>query len=538
MKKFLIKFLIFIILYFFYTNLGYSQNIPENINDSIYEFLERMDAKHIIRIETEVKPFTINYIKEKLLELKSKQQFLSNLEKEQLLFYINRYFDLNNFYFVGYYYNDDNFYMDISPVVNFSYRFNNGKQSFGRAGGIKVNTSYKKDFAIYAHLQDRGDFKGFTELNRDISPLRGYDFQIQKNGFEYSDVISGVMYGNEKINFLFAKDYNIWGNGSFGQLILSDKVNSFPFIKFEYKPVDWFRLRYIFGTLNSKVIDSNSYYNSYPGSQLSERRYEFISKYIVANLITISPFRFMDFSVGNSHVFSRNMRLEMLLPAAFYKYLDRDVGKGIIEDGNGQLFFDLSVRYPSKFKFYGTWFIDVISLRKTFQKNYIENWFGYTLGFKAFDPLIKNLILNLEYTKVNPWVYEHKDITTTYKHLNYTLGHWIGQNADLYDFYIKYFMMYNLSIELIFEYLRKGDSVDIYYAYEGRDELKVYFLYPPVRKDTRLKINLKYEPIYSLIIRLTYEHNKIEDAKLNRTPSQLLGKHDIFTIGFDYGFPY
>lgn len=530
--------LLILIIFYFNYNFSFSQLIPENLNNNIYEFLERVDTKHIIKIETEAKPYTIEYIKQKLLELNNKKNLLTKLEKDQLKFYVNKYFDTGEFYIFGFKHNSDDFYLELSPVINYSRRWNNGRASFGRVGGLRLFTSYKNNLFIYTHLQDRGDFKGFTEINREISELRGYEFQKQESGFEYSDVISGIGYGDEKINIMLGKDYNRWGNGSFGQLILSDKVNSFPFVKFEYKPVEWLRFRYLFGTLNSKVIDSNSYYYSYPGSQLSEKRYEFIKKYIVTNLLTISPFKFVDFSAGNSHIFSRNFRLEMLLPLSFYKYLDRDVGKGAIEDGNGQLFFDLSVRYPSKFKFYGTWFIDVISLRKTLKKNYIENWFGYTAGVKIYDPLIKNLNVNVEYTKINPWVYEHKDITTTYKHLNYTLGHWIGQNADLFDISLKYFIMYNLSIDFLVEYLRKGGLIDVYYAYEGRDEVQVYFLYPPVRKDLRIKFNIQYEPVYSLIIKFTYEHNRIKDEDQRRTPLSLIGNHDIFTISFDYGFPY
>jgi len=516
----------------------YPQNIPENINNHIYDFLDKMDAKHFIKIDDETKPYSINYIKSLLLELKSKYELLNKIEKEQLIFYLSRYFKDTNYYLFGYNYFNEQFQLQIEPVVNYSRRWSNGKSSFGRAGGVKLLTSLNDNFGLYTHLQDRGDFYDFSSYDRNISSLRGYEFQLQQNGFEYSDIITGISYGNNKINFLFAKDYNKWGSGKFGQLILSDKVNAFPFIKFEYKPVSWFRFRYIFGSLNSKVIDSNYYYNSYPGSKINEKRYDFINKYIVANLLTFSPFRYIDLSAGNSHIFSGNLRMEMLLPMAFFKYLDRDVGKGVISDGNGQLFFDISIRYPKKFKFYGTWFIDVISIRKSLHGNYIENWFGYTAGLSTYDIFLNNFEWGLEYTKISPWVYEHKNLTTTYKHLGYTLGHWIGQNADLFDIYLKYYLKYNLRFDLILEYLRKGAEVDVYYAYEGRDELKVYFLYPPVRKDFRIKLNLEYEPIYSLILKFNYEYQNIKDSDISRTPLKELGAKHIFTIGIDYGFPY
>ena len=44
--------------------------------------------------------------------------------------------------------------------------------------------------------------------------------------------------------------------------------------------------------------------------------------------------------------------------------------------------------------------------------------------------LFDNLDVTVEYTRLNPWVYEHKNEVTNFKHLKYSLGHWLGQNGD------------------------------------------------------------------------------------------------------------
>lgn len=535
LKNFSIKFLMLI---FFY-NLSYSQNIPENLNSKIYEFLERLDSKHIIQLETEKKPYNIIDIKNYLELAPKKNNLLTNIEKERLKFF-SEYYELpkKGFSIKKLEYTDRNFYFFITPVLGYDSKLTNGRYSFGRVGGVRFLTNFNQKFSLYAHLQDRGDFKGYSDISRYVTPLRKYEFQIQKNGLEYSDVISGIKYDEDWVSITLAKDYLKLGNGEFGQLILSDNVNAFPFFQIELKPTNWFRFKYLFASLNSKVIDSNYYYNSYPGSAINERRYDFINKYLVLNLFTFSPLRYIDFSLGNSMVYSGNLRMETFLPYSFFKYLDRDVGKGQIKDGNGQMFFDLSIRYPKNFKFYGTWFIDVISIRKTLQGNYVENWFAYTIGSKIYDPIIKNLDFTIEYTKIGPWVYEHKDITTTYKHLNYSIGHWVEQNGDVLNIRLRYYILHNLQLKTLIELVRKGTEEDIYYAYEGRDIKRVNFLNPPVRKDKHVRIELEYEPIYSLIIRSSFEFVNIKDDNFNRTNLSKQGSYKIFSIGFEYGYPY
>lgn len=527
------------LLFIFFYNYLFSQNAPENLNNKIYEFLKRLDTKHIINIKTETEPYSIDEIKNYLSIALNKKNFLTNIEKERLNFYLDYYgITRTSRRWDKFDYKENNFYFYITPVFGYDKRWNNGVESYGRVGGVRLLTSFGNRFSLYAHLQDRGDFKGYSDINRYNSPLRKYEFQPQKNGFEYSDVISGIKFTGDWFSLTFAKDYLRIGNGEFGQLILSDNVNSFPFIELDLNPVKWFRFRYLFASLNSKVIDSNYYYNSFPGSQINERRYDYINKYLVLNLFTFSPLNFVDFSLGNSFVYSGNLRMETFLPYSFFKYLDRDFGKGQIKDGNGQLFFDLSVRYPKNFKFYGTWFVDVISIRKSLEGNYVENWFAYTLGTKMYDPIIKNLDITFEYTKIGPWVYEHKDITTTYKHLNQTIGHWLGQNGDVLDLQFRYYILYNLQLVVLFESTRKGTEMDIYYAYDGRDLLRVNFLYPPIRRDKRIKFDILYEPIYSLILKASYEYINIKDDNISRTPKFKQGSFRRINIGFDYGFPY
>ena len=122
-------------------------------------------------------------------------------------------------------------------------------------------------------------------------------------------------------------------------------------------------------------------------------------------------------SVGNAVVYGGEFRPEFFIPFMFYKFLDHNSGRGDVNDANGMMYFDISAKYPKNFQFYSTMFIDVTEIRNILDNDFNNTWIGFTLGGKTVDLLFDNLDLTLEYTRLNPWVYEHKNEVTNYKHL-------------------------------------------------------------------------------------------------------------------------
>ena len=59
-----------------------------------------------------------------------------------------------------------------------------------------------------------------------------------------------------------------------------------------------------------------------------------------------------------------------------------------------------------------------------------RNKFGYQIGAKYFNAFtIENLLLQLEYNHIRPYVYSHSTPITNYGHNNQSLGHQWGGNA-------------------------------------------------------------------------------------------------------------
>ena len=81
---------------------------------------------------------------------------------------------------------------------------------------------------------------------------------------------------------------------------------------------------------------------------------------------------------------------------------------------------------------------------------------AYTLGLIKQDLLLKNDYINIEYSKLDPFVYYHIDDALDYSTYGYYMGDWIGNNADeiSLNYMFKPYAFTNLNLN--FNYIRKG----------------------------------------------------------------------------------
>lgn len=530
------KFL-FVLLMFFSMQMA-AQVVFVPLESPVYNFLDRMDAKRIIRINNEVKPYSRIDIAGYLSTIIENENLLNGVEKEEIAWYKKEYFyelslDASIDRWRVYGYEDSLFLFRVTPLASYGINGVGAANGYHRHIGINVYGTYSDMFGASLDFRDTGEFGDNVDKRKTFTPERGYVFVNAPNGKEYSDVRGSINYNWSWGTIAFMKDYLNWGFGKFGKAILSDNAASFPLVRLDAKPFPWLRFYYMHGWLNSQVIDSSRYYIANSNSQLIEKRYRFVPKYITANMLTVSPWQWLDVSIGNSHVYAGEVRPEMLIPFMFYKYLDRDVGKGSIEDGNGQMYFDFQFRYFKNFNLYTTLFIEMLEIRNVLKNDFHNTWFGFTIGSGYYSLFIDNLDLFVEYTRINPWVYEHRDRAIDYKHLNYELGHWIGQNADQFRIQIDYKPIRGLSLSGYFEHLRKGGLTDIYEAYKNKE--KESFLYGPLRKDVKLGLDVEYEIIHGLFARGYYQFSNISDEDAKRTPAFQLGRKHSFGIAVGYG---
>ena len=85
MKKILVSFLILLS-----TAVVVAQDIPENIAyTQIYDFIDELAIDKVISINSVVKPYSRNFIAQKLVEAQAKDSLLTKRQKADLKFFLN-----------------------------------------------------------------------------------------------------------------------------------------------------------------------------------------------------------------------------------------------------------------------------------------------------------------------------------------------------------------------------------------------------------------------------------------------------------------
>jgi hypothetical protein len=543
--KILIKNLSFItIILILIANSTSAQIVYTPVTSDVYNFLERLSLKKIIEFHNEVLPLPRKLIADELIQASLNEEKLNETEKKQLEWYEEEYaYEMNlpqkqRWYL--YNYSDSLFRISVWPVAGYGISSAGGKTGHKRWWGAGFFGTYGNWFGASLNLRDNGEYGDNVDRTKSFSPLTGAAIKNAPDGIEYTELTGAINFnlpsgkaGRSLGSISLVKEPLEWGHGKFGQLILSTKPPSYPYIRFDLHPVPWFRFYYIHGWLNSLVLDSSKFYYAYPNSISPRLRKAYHSKYIAANFLSVTPAEWLDLSLGNSVIYTGDLRPEFFIPFMFFKFLDHNTGRLDVEDSNGQMYFDAAVRLPETFVFYSTVFIDVTEVRNVLKNDFSNTWYGVTIGGKKIDLFIPNLDINIEYTRTSPWLYEHKDEVTTYKHLNYPLGDWLGQNADQLSLKLDYRFSRGLDFSLAFQGIRKGGLKDIVYAYERMETEP--FLYGPVRKESAVEFSVSYEALHDLFGRLNYRYSDISDEDPLRTPSYLLGKKNSFSITVSYG---
>lgn len=520
-------------------------------NKGIYSFLEQLNLKGIIDFRSEIKPLPRILIAQKLIDANAERSLLTNVEREELSFYGKEYFDEINslsgiavsepeleylekgkpdrFRFFRYVDNGFSFYADAILGYRISNQYE--KNALHRWNGAKGFGYWGKHFGFSFDFRDNYEEGKYINDNKSMTPETGINLLKRgENSIEYSEVRASITFSWSGGEFTFGKDFINWGSGRGGQIILSSKAPSFPFIKLDLNPVEWLRFSYIHGWLHSGVIDSSTIRTTLvPGRE----SYADIDKFIAAHLISFDITSDFTFSLGESVVYSRKIEPVYLIPVMFFRLADHYLGKEESNTGsNAQVFADASYRVSSlRSKVYSTLFIDELSLTNIFKGGNLSA-IGYTVGWETAAPVPDNSTITLEYTKNSPFVYMNSDDAELYTNHGYQLGHWIGSNAD--QLYISYHqrIIRGLAFQLTFSLIRKGQTEDPVQQYQLPYPP---FLYGSKRDETNFSVDISYEILHNLTGGMKYSHSNIRDNEPSRTPSFIKGKKHSVSVKLYYG---
>lgn len=505
------------------TSILHAQTILEPVNYDIYNFIDRLANKGIVKLDDVIKPISSKIIYKMLSDSKDNIH-LTNLEKTEIEFYLNEYgfekelfeerditkksnfFSKDNYErYRLYSYSDNLFKLNVSPILGYKTGSIENKKTSHFWSGLRFE-GYLSDFIgfnfSYRDNSETGDNIDRTKLFTDETGI--VISRVKPNSIEYSEVRTNVSIDWKWGSATIGKDFINWGYGESGKLVLSNKAPSFPFIRLDIQPTDWLSFNYFHAWLNSDLVDTNSVYATFLEKS---NRFLFEEKYLALHSLTLNLNPNLTLSLGESIIYSDRLEIAYLMPFMFFRLADHYLSKNSNDAGaNSQFFLSVSSRnFVPNTHLYSTLFIDEITASDLFDKEKQRTQIAYNVGASFVDLPINNLTLTTEYTKIYPFVYNHYIPTQTYSSNSYILGDWMGHNSDRIYGSLNYSFIRGLQLKLWGQYIRKGEDGLIEQQYKTPQPP---FLFGLRNNYTWWGFDLKYEFIHELNARLKYISKK------------------------------
>ena len=235
-----------------------------------------------------------------------------------------------------------------------------------------------------------------------------------------------------------------------------------------------------------------------------------------------------DFGVGEMIIYAdRPIDLSYLNPFNFYKSAehsnrDRD---------NSLLFIDAKNNSLKGLKIYSMLLIDDITFSKLG-----TGWYGnetlFQLGVNSENLYgILPLTIQMEYLKVDPYVFTHRLIKNNYTNFGYKLGSFLDPNSELFYSGFNYRINYRLNLSFSISYVIHGANPknpdgsvkqnvggDIALGHRKTDSITAHLLDGDLEYLRRYSISLTYQPFKSIffIVNSSYIHNSLQGSLLEK----------------------
>jgi hypothetical protein len=250
-----------------------------------------------------------------------------------------------------------------------------------------------------------------------LIPGIGIAKAFKSDAFDFPMAEANLSFTPSKfINVNLGYGKNFIGDG-YRSLLLSDGASPYPYLKLN---TTFWKIKYTniytwLKDIRPEATVDRTYATKFAASH-----------YLSLNVTKNWNLGFFE-SVIWTNTNNRGFDMSFINPIIFYRSVEFESSA---RTGNAMLGLTTKYKFTNQVNFYGQFLLDEFSLSdmKSGQKSW-KNKYGYQLGLKyynAFD--IKNLMLQVEYNNVRPYVYSHSEVITNYGHNNQSLGHQWGGN--------------------------------------------------------------------------------------------------------------
>lgn len=339
----------------------------------------------------------------------------------------------------------DDYWFTLNPIVDLqlgksqSNIKDNTKSTFINTRGIQFNGGLGKTVNFTTTLyESQGRFAAyFNSYAESIKPAGGNPAIIPGIGIAKSFKTDAYDFPLAEANLAFTPSNffnlnlgygrNFIGDG-YRSLLLSDGASPYPYLKLN---TTFWKIKYtnIYTWLKDVRPDVTV-----------DRTYA--TKYVASHYLSMNVNKRLNIGLFESVVWTnqnnRGFDMSFVNPIIFYRTVEFSSSS---RSGNALLGFTSKYKFSNQINFYGQFLLDEFSLNdiKAGEKSW-KNKFGYQIGAKYYNAFnIKDLLLQLEYNHVRPYVYAHSEPITNYGHNNQSLGHNWGGNFKEFVAIARYF---------------------------------------------------------------------------------------------------
>jgi hypothetical protein len=327
----------------------------------------------------------------------------------------------------------EDYWLSLNPILDLqlgkasdldaSYTYVNTR-ALNFRGGLGKNLNFTTTV-----FESQGRFAGYYNAyaetlkpsggNPAIIPGMGIAKRFKTDAYDFPLAEANITFAPSKFfDFQLGYGRNFIGDG-YRSLFESDGASPYPYFKIN---TNFWKIKYTNTYMWLKDVRPDVTLEKTYATKFMANHY---LSWNVSNKLNLGFFESVVWTDTNNRGFDINF----VNPIIFYRSVEFSSSS---RSGNALLGMSGKYKWNNNVNLYAQFLLDEFSVGDMAGgENSWKNKFGYQLGAKYFNAFkIKDLLLQLEYNHVRPYVYSHSAVITNYGHNNQSIGHQWGGNFE------------------------------------------------------------------------------------------------------------
>lgn len=325
----------------------------------------------------------------------------------------------------------EGYWFSLNPIVDLqlgkasdsdaSYTYVNTRALNFRGGlGKQINfttTFFESQGRFAGYFNDYAESIKPSGGNPAIIPGIGIAKRFKTDAYDFPLAEANITYAPSKIfDLQLGYGRNFIGDG-YRSLLESDGASPYPYFKIN---TNFWKIKYTntymwMKDVRPEVTEERTYATKFMANH-------YLS-WNVSNRLNLGFFESVVWTDSNNRGFDINF----VNPIIFYRAVEFGSSS---RSGNALLGITGKYKWNNSINLYSQFLIDEFSVSEVGAGNQSwKNKFGFQFGAKYFNAFnVKDLLVQVEFNRVRPYVYSHSAVITNYGHNNQSVGHQWGGN--------------------------------------------------------------------------------------------------------------